>query len=394
MIIKDERLSLPLRLLLTPSNKNRLAMGKQPLTRVQRLLDKIKSIPVDEESEPTIFSIGSRGYYENPTTDILAFFCNTNAAHGLDDLVLNALLSCSDQLQSLDSMLIESPQREVVTSTGKRIDLLLESQEWVIVLENKVFHQQNNPFEDYESFIKGGLHQGRFEGKKAIFVVLSPTGTVEQANWVGVSYPQLILSIKQQLADHFLNKPLNKWTVLLREFLLHLESIMAKPSLSKESIDFVLDNLSEFKAAQRLQEKAIKAYQQSLLQELQSTLGRNLRTTIHTWHGYPAIRFSYENWGNESDVVLFLDGRATKSFCINYYSADINTDDKRVIADKHFKEDDTGKPWNEIKETFRCYKARFTSLDYDSITNKLAHKLKLMDSFETDIRPSLKGEFA
>ncbi|GAB7228256.1 hypothetical protein VrSk94_19410 [Vibrio rotiferianus] len=369
-------------------------MEKQTLLRVQRLLDKIKSIPIEEESEPTIFSIGSRGYYENPTTDILAFFCDTNAAHGLDDLVLNALLSCSDTFQSLDSILIQSPQREVVTSTGKRIDLLLESQEWVIVLENKVFHQQNNPFEDYESFIKDELHQGRFEGKKAIFVVLSPTGVVEHTNWVGISYPQLILSIKQQLADCFLNKPLNKWTILLREFLLHLENIMAKPTLSKESIDFVLDNLTEFKAAQRLQEKAIKAYQQSLLQELQSTLGHNLQTTINTWHGYPAIRFSYESWGNESDVVLFLDGRVSKSFCINYYSADINTDDKRAIADQHFKEDDTGKPWNEIKETFRCYKARFASFDDDSITNKLAHKLKLMNAFETDIRPSLQGESA
>lgn len=367
-------------------------MEKQTLLQVQNLLAKVKNISVDEETEPTIFSIGSRGYYENPTTDILAFFCDNNAAHGLDDLVLNALLSCSDKSQSFDAALIKSPQREVVTSTGKRIDLLLESQEWVIVLENKVFHQQNNPFDDYESFIHDGLHHDRFKGKKAIFMVLSPTGAVEQANWVGISYPQLILSIKQQLTEHFLNKPLNKWTVLLREFLLHLENIMAKPSLSKESIDFVLDNLTEFKAAQTFQEKAIEAYQQSLLQELHCMLGKNLQTTIHTWHGYPAIRFSYESWENDSDVVFFLDGRKSKSFCINYYSADINTDDRRVIADKHFKEDDTGTPWNEIRETYRCYKARFDSINHDSITNKLAHKLKLMDTFETDIRPSLKGE--
>ena len=221
-------------------------------------------------------------------------------------------------------------------------------------------------------------------------MVLSPAGAVEQANWVGISYPQLIASIKQRLADHFLNKPLNKWTVLLREFLLHLENIMAKPSLSKENIDFVLDNLSEFKAAQNLQEKAIKAYQQTLLQELQSLLGQNLLTTINTWHGFPAIRFFYESWENESDVVLFLDGRASKSFCINYYSAQINTVDKRAIADKHFKEDDTGKPWNEIKETFRCYTARFENLNSDSISAKLAHKLKLMNTFETKIRPSLE----
>lgn len=369
-------------------------MEKQTLSRVQRLLDKIKSIRIEEEPEPSIFSIGSRGYYENPTTDILAFFCDTDAAHGLNDLVLNALLSCTDKLQPLDSMLIESPQREVVTSTGKRIDLLLESQDWVIVLENKVFHLQNNPFEDYESFIKDGLLQQRFEGKKAIFVVLSPTGIAEHTNWVGISYLRLIRSIKQQLAEHFFNKPLNKWTILLREFLLHLENTMATPTLSKQSIDFVLGNLTEFKAAQKLQKNAIKAYQQSLLQELQLKLGCNIQTTIHTWDGFPAIRFSYESWGNESDVVLFLDGRESKSFCINYFSADINTDDKRAIADQHFKEDDTDKPWNEIKETFRCYKAHFASLDDDSITNKLAHKLKLMNAFETDIRPSLQGESA
>lgn len=132
-------------------------------------------------------------------------------------------------------MLIESPQKEVVTSTGKRIDLLLESQEWVIVLENKVFHQQGKTFKDFESFIGDKLHQDRFEGKKAI-----------------------------------------------------------------------------------------KPYQQSLLQELPSTLGCNLQT-IHTWHGFPAIRFPYESWAKESDVVLFLDGRANNSLCINYYSADLNT---------------------------------------------------------------------
>nr|PMJ54421.1 hypothetical protein BCU19_17570 [Vibrio cyclitrophicus] len=65
---------------------------------------------------------------------------------------------------------------------------------------------------------------------------------------------------------------------------------------------------------------------------------------------------------------------------------------KRTIADQHFREDYTGKPWNEINETFRFYKASL--FDEDSITNKYAHKLKLMDTFDTDIRPSLQGEYA
>ena len=28
------------------------------------------------EREPSIFALGGRGYYENPTTDLLAFFLN------------------------------------------------------------------------------------------------------------------------------------------------------------------------------------------------------------------------------------------------------------------------------------------------------------------------------
>lgn len=367
-------------------------MVANTLLRVQKLLDELKKLPQQEEPEQTIFSIGSRGYYENPTTDILAFFCDNNAVHGLDDLVLTALLNClPDNFQSLDSTLVESPQREVHTASGKRIDLLFESQDWVMVIENKIFHHQNNPFSEYEQFVKEDRHVARFKDKKVVYVVLSPSGSVARPAWVGISYPRLIASIKEQLAEHFINQPLNKWTILLREFILHLENIMAKPTLAQESIDFVLDHLSDFKAAQKLQEQAIKALQQSLLQELQEQLGQQMNTTINTWHGYPAIRFAYSNWQNDSDVVLFLDGRDKKSFCINYYSNHITSEAQRSISDKHFIENDTGKPWNEAKDTCRCYKARFNSFDQESIKNKLAHKLALMNQFETEIRTKMEG---
>jgi len=34
-----------------------------------------------------------------------------------------------------------------------RIDLLLEWVELTMVLENKIWHQQNNPFSDYSSYL-------------------------------------------------------------------------------------------------------------------------------------------------------------------------------------------------------------------------------------------------
>ena len=44
--------------------------------------------------EPTIFAMGGRGYYENPASDLLAFFLKPAAAHGLGDLFLSTFLEC------------------------------------------------------------------------------------------------------------------------------------------------------------------------------------------------------------------------------------------------------------------------------------------------------------
>lgn len=367
-------------------------MDIEQQNRIQQLLKKIVALKPANTIEDTIFSIGGRGHYENPTTDVLAFFLDTNASHGLESLVLQAFFEClPETFKSLDYSLNKTPEREVKTQSGKRIDLLLESQEWVIILENKIFHHQNNPFSDYENYVKEAHHEERYSNKKIIFVVLSPSGSANRVGWHGVSYPALIEAIKRQLANYFLAQPLSKWSILLREFILHLESIMSNPVLPKESIQFVLDHLSELKQAQILQEQAIKTYQQELLQYLEGTLDRVMTTSLNTWFGYPAIRFSDKSWTTDSDVVLFLDGRDDKSFRIKYYSAEIKTDEQRAIADKHFKESDCGTPWNEVKDTYRCYSEHFKDLEQTTIKNTLLHKLKLMDDFESNIRPNLSS---
>jgi len=369
-------------------------MNKQE--RIESLLIKMTTLQHFDVQEPTIFSIGSRGYYENPTTDILAFFIDDSAQHGLGPLVLEGLAEAlPEKWRKIDCSLSSIPEREVVTKAGKRIDLLLENQEWVMVIENKIFHEQNNPFQEYENFVFEENVE-RFSAKEAIFVVLSPSGGVpiKHPGWVGVSYPKLINAIKPRLADHFMSQPLCKWLVLLREFILHLENIMSKESVPTESINFVLENLAQIKEAQDLKDKSIKSYQKSLHQKLQVEFETELNSKIVHWHGYPAIRFAFKNWSTDSDVVLFLDARDGKVFCINYYSSNIINDAQREIADKHFKELDCGKPWDEASDTCRCYKARFEPvsdevLKLEDIQFKLAQKLRLMDEFEMKIRPSL-----
>lgn len=359
----------------------------QVVDNIRALIKKMQTLHQAEEPELTIFSVGSRGYYENPTSDLLKFFLDDSAAHGLDNLVLKALVDClPEDAKEIDCSLLFPPDREVSTKLGKRLDLLLVSTGWVMVIENKIFHHQNNPFTDYEGHV-----EEKFPDKKPIYVVLSPSGTVppEHAKWRGVSYPAFMSALKVNLSDWYIRQPLNKWAVLLREFILHLEHLMSKPSLCEENLQFVLKNLDQIKQAQDFKVEMIKQYQESLRSELAEKLNKELTSSIVHWYGYPAIRFAIKDWTSESDVVLFLDGRVGESFCINYYCNKMNSDAQRRRADDHFKEADCGTPWNELKETCRCYTAGLSDTSLLAIQKKLLHKIQLMDSFERTIRPTL-----
>lgn len=357
------------------------------LKKIETFLEALKQLPKINTPEATIFSIGSRGYYENPTTDILAFFCNDSGEHGLGSLVLEALIDIlPEEHQSLDCSLSTPPEREVGTSSNKRIDLLLEGTDWAMIIENKIYHEQNNPFDDYEKFVFNDMER-RFENKTPLFIVLSPTGATPTSfsHWIGISYPNLIDSIKKKLAEFFFTQPLNKWTVLLREFLLHLESMMSNSSYPEDNISFVISNLSLFREAQLLKDHSIKAYQEQLRTELSAKLGVGIDIKLHNWSGSPAMRFAYSSWDTKSDIVLYLGSSESndKLYRIYYYADKMANEEDRDQADNILKTKDCDiPPWNEEKDTLRCYRTHFEDFDKEEIQTRLIEKLKLMEIFE------------
>ena len=99
---------------------------------IKTLLTKISRIPIVQR-EATILNIGGRGYYENPMSDLLAFFLNPRAGHDLGTLVLSSLLDILGR-PNLNPELVGPPIREQVN----RIDIVLPGDGFVIALENKV----------------------------------------------------------------------------------------------------------------------------------------------------------------------------------------------------------------------------------------------------------------
>jgi len=133
----------------------------------QRLLVQSKKINSPAKGK-NIFSIGGRGHYENPISDILSFFCDNTGQHNLGDLFLKAIFECIDACDKHNLTVSEKPRREEFTEKGNKIDLLIEGDDWVLLLENKIWHPPTNPFSDYENYAVR-----KYPGKKIIPVILA-----------------------------------------------------------------------------------------------------------------------------------------------------------------------------------------------------------------------------
>ncbi|UOG91648.1 MAG: PD-(D/E)XK nuclease family protein [Candidatus Thiothrix sulfatifontis] len=184
--------------------------------------------------EKTIFSIGGKGHYENPISDILAFFLNPYEEHGLKDLVLSSLNDSANlKLESLK--LLSQPLRENATQNNKRIDIVLEFDKQVILIENKVRHVANNPFDLYENHFKE-----KFEDKQHVFILLSPKKEKSPNDkWIVLSYENLIDKIESKLGTYILKNSYNKWIVFLREFLLNLKQEYEAAKMEDDSFRFI-----------------------------------------------------------------------------------------------------------------------------------------------------------
>ncbi|STY46847.1 Uncharacterised protein [Klebsiella pneumoniae] len=279
------------------------------LPALEELLTRLKSLPVAEKSETNIFSVGARGHYENPVSDLLAFFIDPDAPHGLNTLVLGALLECLPA--HVDASLLSPPAREVMTQKGTRIDLLLESKEWAMVLENKIWHQLNNPFNDYSGY----LEQKHPDKKPFLVVSVARRTGSRRLDRNKLQYVYFCSVARARHGMHYF--PLNKWQVLLREFILHLETLMGKNTIAAETETFVLENLRNIQEAVLLKNAVVKSLQEEglrFLTEYFSERGYEVTTALNHWEGYPALRFGLSHWVSGSDVVLFLDKTPGRQF--------------------------------------------------------------------------------
>lgn len=271
-----------------------------PLTGIEELLVAFRELN-HPAPEHTILNIGGRGHYENATTDVLAFFLDPKQAHGLNRLVLDALLE-SASLSSASFKPVGAPLREWTTGKGNRIDLVIECENTVLVIENKIRHAAVNDFTDYRVSVEKCWPE-----KKAVCMLLTMQGD-QQPGWHSATYASLCERIRAKLSGCDAVCKQSKWPMLLRELIVTLEQEMSQQSLNQHELDFVAQHHGEMRACIDLFYRYLNDLGRRAIDAISRDISdrASFRFVIEHWKDTGMAVRVYEEgiWHRESNVTL------------------------------------------------------------------------------------------
>lgn len=360
-----------------------------PYQHFQILLENAKKFK-KQPREKTFFDTAIRNHYENPTTELLEFFLNPQESHELGDVFWKGFSDViqADLKNDTDVSIgqIERLERECVTHSGNRIDLMLETDTHLLLVEAKIYHHQNNPFHDYENYAKT-----RAKGKEILGLILSISGKSEAQNWYGISYQQLVNAVRPYLAEQILSHPMNKWNLFAREFLLHLESYYKIQNLDMNRVQFIFDHYQEIQELQKLKTNTIKEVVEKISQQLNLMIDNY--DSYNKYESWGGIRFYNHAWGNNSNTTLYIHEKngetvfAVTTYILNLSEASYKQaleilqchDDSRYLDCKTEK-------YKGGAERWLCVYWYSPEHTFESVESLILAKASLLDTIEKTLR--------
>jgi len=156
-------------------------------------------------------------------SSLLAFFLNTSLFHGFRDLWIRALLNClkiSQDTQTIPTFAM----CEYNVGKGKKIDLFVETPNYIIGIENKISAKLGNQFDIYSEKI-----QEEAQNKKKIpyKIILAPSGyenrnkanlkKLRKDNWQFITYSELFEQVQDLLGEYTTCNP--SFLIQMNEFM-------------------------------------------------------------------------------------------------------------------------------------------------------------------------------
>ena len=202
------------------------------------LLD-FQSLP-RRRNDRTFMEVAGYSHYENVCSNILAFYLDPLAEHGFEDLVLDAFLRMSGLREGLASA--GEPvevTREYFTASRKRIDLVIEGPDFVIGIENKIYHWIANDLEDYSGTIE------EIGAKKAhrekVVLGLQRADAEMRGGFRSHTYRDLWANVRGLITSRGTDMS-SKWGIHLTDFMENIDRLSELPFEIKEIDRFFIEH--------------------------------------------------------------------------------------------------------------------------------------------------------
>lgn len=273
------------------------------LTKLKKVFNNIPENP--NLKSDNLFSIGTRGFYENPFTEILSYLLKKNTHYKSRNEFIRILLNDLNDSDFVNSLVLNCEvNTQFITSNGKYIDLVLYNDSNILVFENKINHWMANPFEDYEKDInlKFPLHNKKF-------LILSYKKEICPKNWNYIS----IRSTFDKIISAKLHSFDNKWDYFAHDFLMQFSNSKLI-NMDQSYLDFYEKNFSQIIFANT----QLREFFIDIAERIKEKIEINRYYYSDNWIPFEhAIRFYTFN--NDNNITLIFKSNGLFSVSVYYY---------------------------------------------------------------------------
>lgn len=217
------------------------------IDRFKKILDIFAELPQGNK-EMNLFDMTGYSHHENLVSNILGFYMQPANEHGLQGLLLRALLELCVNDFTIGGFGKVEITREQVTAGGKYIDLLIKTERYLIVLENKIYHSLQNDLKEYAQYAQN-LNR---DGLQIVKLVLSPfelrassdVHKMEQAGFINITYSQYLKQIRQHYSLYALEANA-KYLLFFNDFVLSLEHRIHQPMEQQQKWQFFENHVEQ-----------------------------------------------------------------------------------------------------------------------------------------------------
>lgn len=225
-------------------------------------LKHLNNIPKKKARKETLLDIAGIEHLENNWSFIYLYFFNPKASHGLSRLFVDALLGLIAQKTSQTNSLLSDDfnvQREVPVADEKgnmkRIDLLLQSENDAVIIENKVYASLYNRLDLYWN--KPNVPE---ENKRGVVLSLWSTPPTHHG-FVNITHEELAKAVESNLTPYFTSAQ-PKALILLQDFIQNIYNVTH--SMNREELFFYFENREKINRLAEIKSNVVKHIRQAI----------------------------------------------------------------------------------------------------------------------------------